>query len=623
MGLFEKALTFQKEKRGLYHKLLEYKKKWEEEPKSLFLKAKKFRERLQEATDQIEVNQTSLDLPDFEVETQSPKEKDPEFYPIELNTKQDFFENWEQEAKQEIQKLQYEEQNQELEKKLMEDDTEILTLPEEIHIASQKRIDYYLAVFDINDELQQIDDFEEFLENLCFLIQEQLGTRMVLAFGNKNFPEFNSKLDFMFEVGYRPVSFSIPIRDPIFDIITSSDEVYYVSHLEKGLKDQKSIFYQQKEVFQEFSVILLLKQSKEIYSLILLSKPLEQPDYVLDDLEFLRVLNKISLSRIEHLKKQSKLQQEIKSIQTFNHHSNVLFNFMLDCSNKKKMDDVYDLLQNLLHTHFGITMFSFIVIEPNYGYYKLFAGENISVDSIQKFHLDVNSDLVSLISNLTTIHPLMDFKNYQDIIDNYSETDITLMQHFIIIPMVHLNWLVGFIVIHKLKEEWNPDYEKVLLYLSIYLASLVTNLVINEEKKLLFRDAFSPLRKKIELAIQKAEETQTNFSVIDLKIKNFKKMLSTNSISKLDQSLRKVIEVMNSTLYKQDSLIRLAQARFIIILSNKNKEEAQIYLKKLLVKFNELNLYYDSPIQPTYSYEIFTYPKDADSLKKFLALIEI
>ncbi len=617
MGLFEKALSFQKEKKGLYYKLLEYKKKWEEEPKGLFFKAKKFREQLQETSNQLLHN-----LPDYKIELQAQKEKDPELYPIEVETKQDFFEDWEKEAKHEIQKTQSKEQSQELERKFLEDDSEILTLPEEIHIASQKRIDYYLAIFDINDELQQIDDFEEFLENLGFLIQEQLGTRMILIFGNKDFPELNQNLEFIFEIGYKPVNFSIPLNDPIFNEVTSSNEVYYISHLEKTLKDQKSIFYRQNEIFKDFSIILLLKQNQEIYSFILLSKPLDQPDYVLDDLEFLRVFNKISLSRIEQLKKQYKLQKEIREIKTFNQYSNILFNFILECSNKKKMVEISDLLQNLLNTHFGITMFSFCVIEPNYGYYKLFSGENISLESIEKFHLDVNSDLISLISNLTSVHPLENFKSYQDVVDNYSETDISLMQHFIIIPMVHLNWLVGFIAIHKLKEKWNSDYEKILLYLSIYLATLVTNLIINEEKELIFRDTFSPVRKKIELAIQKAEEIQTNFSVIDIKIKNFKKLLSTNSISKLDQILRKIIEVINGTLYKQDSLIRLAQARFIIILFNKSKEESQIYLKKLIAKINELNLYYDSPIQASYSYEIFSYPKDADNLKKFLALIE-
>lgn len=618
MGLFEKALSFQKKKSGLYHKLLEYKKKWEEEPKSLYLKAKKLREIL--GNDQ----QKELILPEYPIEKESPKEKDPELFSIDydISSKEDLFEDWEKEAKEEIQKVEYEKQKEELEKKVLEDESEILTLPEEIHIAGQKRIDYYLVLFDIIEELNEIDNYDEFLENLAFIIQEQLGTQSILVFSNKEFPEKSRQLNFEFEIGYKDLNFSIPLKDPLFEYIANTSEVYYLSQIEKKLKNTDSILNQNKEIFRDFSNLILLKDSEEIHSLIFLSKPLNQPDYVLDDLEFLRVLNKISLTKIKQLKKYYKLNKEIEKVKNFSKYSKSIFDFILECSSKKQIDEVYDLLQNLLENEFGIIMFSFILIVPHSGYYKLFAGKNISLESIQKFHLDINSDLVSLISNLTTIHPLENFKKYQDVIQNYTEEDISLMQDFIILPFVHFNWLMGFLVIHKSKSKLDQNQQEILLYLSTYLASLLTNLILNEEKELIFRDSFSPLRKRIESEIQKAEETQSYFSVVDLKIKNLKKLLSVNNVSKLDQHLRKLIEIINSTLYKQDCLIRMAQARFFIILPKKSKEESQIYLRKLLSKIKEDNIFVDSPIQPTYSSEIYSYPKDADDLKKFIALLE-
>lgn len=618
MGLFEKALSFQKKKSGLYHRLLEYRKKWEEEPKSLYLKAKKLRESFE--NDQ----EKELVLPEYTIEKESSKEKDPELSNIvyDISSKKDLFEDWEKEAKEEIEKVEYEKQKEELEKKVFEDESEILTLPEEIHIAGQKRIDYYLVLFDIIEELNEIDHYDEFLENLAFIIQEQLGTQSILIFSNKEFPEKSERLNFEFEIGYKNLNFSISLKDPFFEYVNNPNEIYYLSQIEKNLKNMNSIFNQNNEIFQDFSNLIILKDSEEIYSLIFLSKPLNQPDYVLDDLEFLRVLNKISLAKIKQLKKYYKLNKEIQKVQDFSKYSKVIFDFILECSAKKQIDEIYDLLQNLLEKEFGIMMFSFILIVPNNGYYKLFAGKNISIESMQKFHLDINSDLVSLISNLTTLHPLENFKNYQDVIQNYTEEDISLMQDFIILPFVHFNWLIGFLAIHKTKNKLDQNQQEILLYLATYLASLLTNLILNEEKELIFRDAFSPLRKRIELEIQKAEETQSYFSVIDLKIKNLKKLLSVNNVSKLDQYLRKLIEIINSTLYKQDYLIRMAQARFLIILPKKSKEEAQIYLKKLLSRIKENNIFVDSPIQPTYSNEIYSYPKDADDLKKFIALIE-
>jgi len=90
----------------------------------------------------------------------------------------------------------------------------------------------------------------------------------------------------------------------------------------------------------------------------------------------------------------------------------------------------------------------------------------------------------------------------------------------------------------------------------------------------------------------------------------------------MDQFLRNLIEVINGTLYQHDYLVRSGQGRIIIILSGRGKEESQIYIKKLLSKIKEMNLFLESPIQPNFNYDIYTYPKDADNLRKMLALME-
>jgi len=179
MGLFEKALTYSK-KKGLYHRLLELQKEKEKEPKSLYLKAKLLREQLQNSP-----NKEELKLPDYTIEEISPKEKDPEIAESQLIEKDvDPFVDWEKEAIEEIQKSEKEQED--VKQKIIEDESEILTLPEEIHVASQKRIDYYLALFDILEEFQEIEEYEELLESIAFSIQEQLGTRSILVLGNSD-----------------------------------------------------------------------------------------------------------------------------------------------------------------------------------------------------------------------------------------------------------------------------------------------------------------------------------------------------------------------------------------------------------------------------------------------------
>jgi GGDEF domain-containing protein len=625
MGLFEKALSYQK-KKGLYHRLLELQNQ-KEEPKSLYLKAKALRKQWENHFDK------DIKLPEFKVEEISPKNLDPELYEFEPPKDPiDPFEDWQKEALEEIEKKEFSNEEQ-LKQKIIEDENEILTLPEEIHVASQKRIDYYLALFDIIEELQEIDDYEELLEAIAFAIQEQLGTRSIVVLGNPDVIKQNKKLPmyFLLDVGYKTLDLTIKEDDPFISYLmdVKQEEIFYVSKLKNFLEQkwkESSLLISQElgsDFWKDFKIYFPIKNNKKIYAIYFLTNPLEQKDYILDDLEFLRILMKATLTRLKRLEKDYELKQNIENIKKFKEYSNSVYKFLVESSSKKTFDELFDLIQAFLEENFRISMFSFVIIHPENNVYKLFSGKNISYQSIQKFEININGDLIGLISNLTTIQDIDNFKEYKEISLNYSEEDLALMEHFIVVPLIHLNWLVGFFAIHKFKGEKLTDLEKeILLYFATMIAPMVTNLIINEERELLFKDIFSPLKNRLEQEIKKAEELHTSFSIIDLKIKNMVRLLSVNSISKMDQFLRNLIEVINGTLYQHDYLVRSGQGRIIIILSGRGKEESQIYIKKLLSKIKEMNLFVESPIQPNFNYDIYTYPKDADNLRKMLALME-
>ena len=621
MGLFEKALTYSK-KKGLYHRLLELQKEKEKEPKSLYLKAKLLREQLQNSP-----NKEELKLPDYTIEEISPKEKDPEIAESQLIEKDvDPFVDWEKEAIEEIQKSEKEQED--VKQKIIEDESEILTLPEEIHVASQKRIDYYLALFDILEEFQEIEEYEELLESIAFSIQEQLGTRSILVLGNSDLiSDKKGSLFYIIDVGYKSIDITIREDDPFLNYLSkfNAGEIFYTSKLkellEKDLKD--SVLTKHKEILEEFTVYFPLKNSERIYAIYFLSTPLEQKDYILDDLEFLRVLIKLSITRLKQLQKQYQIKHEIQNIKEFSEYANSFFKFIVDVSSKKTLDDVYDSIQSFLEERFRITMFSFVIVHIEENAYKLFSGKNISYESLNKFKIHINGDLIGLISNLTTVQELENFKDYKEIVDNYTEEDLAIMEHFIIVPLIHLNWLIGFFAIHKFKGNTLTESEKeLILYFATMVSPIITNMIINQERELLFKDTFSPLKKRLEQEINKSEELKTSFSLINLRIKNLKRLLGVNTILSMDKYLRQLIEVINGTLYQHDYFVRLGQGNFILLLSGRGKEESQIYVKKLLNKIKDKNIFQESPVQPNFSYDIYTYPYDADNLKKMLALIE-
>ncbi len=623
MGLFERLVALQKtQKKGLYHRLKEYREKYINQPKSFFLKAKKLRDELEDSI-KSDVND-ELQIPKFDFPMESPKELDPAISLQTQATEIDPFEDWQKEAIQELEKKPKLDK-EELKQKILEDEEDILTLPDDIHVASQRRIDYYLSIFDSIEEFDDIEEFIELLESIAFFIQEQLGTRSILVLSNENVEQLN-ELHYILNIGYQEVNISIDKNDGLLKELknVSPSEILYISKLKK-LFDEKKLetnLFNQNTIEKDFSLILPIKDAEQIYAIFLLSNPLEQKDYVLDDLEFLRVLKRIAIFKIKQLKKQLQLKEQFQKYKDFNEISYKIFQFIVELSSKKTLDEVYDEILNFLENQFSVTMFSFVIIEPNKSHYKIFAGKNLTYTTIQKFQLDINSDLVGLISNLTTIHEIQNFKDYKEIIQNYSEEDLSIMERFIIVPLVHLNWLVGFIIIHKQLRALKQEEQEYLLYFATLLSPFVTNLIIKEERELLFKDTFSPFKKRLELEIKKAEQNQTTFSIIDLKIKNLKRLITVNSIQVIDNFLKDLIDTINSTLYQHDYLVRMGHGRLIVILSGRSKEEGNIYLKKLMNKIKEIPFYQDSPVQPNFTSSVYSYPYDADNLKKLLAIID-
>ncbi|MCS7206188.1 MAG: GAF domain-containing protein [Leptospiraceae bacterium] len=617
MGLFEKALAFQKEKRGLYHKLIEFRKKLEEEPKSLYLKAKKFRELFNE----------KIDLPRYKIDDQKTKQ-DPEL--LELQPpKVDIFEEWEKEIHQE---LSQKSKDETLPSRILEEEEEVLTLPEEIHIAGQKRIDYYLSLFDFAEELQELENYEEVLEIISFSIQEQLGTRSILVFGNQNvFKENQPSFSSIIQVGYEEISLELNYDDDFIkeckSVPQAQGEIFYLNSLKKKLNTLQTKLKDFQNIFNDFVIYFplmdVMDAERRIFAIFFISNPLDRNDYILDDLEFLRILIKLSVSKLKQLQKNFEFYEYVQETKAFNEYTKNLLEFTTEITSFKNLDQVFDAIQSFLETNFSVSMFSFILLDTDQNSYKLFSGKNISLTSLQKFDLSFQSDLVNLVSNLNQVYDLKDFKNHQDVIDNYSEEDIALMESFLIVPIIHQNWLIGMLIIHKFSRTQNQNQFSWLLYFATFIAPVISNLLFFKERDLVLKDTFSPIKSLLEKEIQKSDELQIPITIVDFKIKNIKRLMAVNEVKKLEEILNKFINTIRKSLNKQSFFSRLSSSRLIILLENHTQKDAQMFLRKLITTIKEENVFLESPIEPIFTYEIYTYPTDVDNIKKILALLDI
>lgn len=68
---------------------------------------------------------------------------------------------------------------------LFDPDSDFTTAPVEAHIASQKKIDHYLALFDISKEISNIIEFDDLWENLLYALMGEVGAETICIFSSE------------------------------------------------------------------------------------------------------------------------------------------------------------------------------------------------------------------------------------------------------------------------------------------------------------------------------------------------------------------------------------------------------------------------------------------------------
>ncbi|EMG10558.1 hypothetical protein LEP1GSC151_2486 [Leptospira interrogans serovar Grippotyphosa str. LT2186] len=100
------------------------------------------------------------------------------------------FDDWVKEAEQEARRtLPKKDPNVSASEKdgfLFDDDSNFATSPIDLQIASRKKLENYISVFEISKEIGISTDFANFFENLLFSIMGQIGSESIGIFSSKN-----------------------------------------------------------------------------------------------------------------------------------------------------------------------------------------------------------------------------------------------------------------------------------------------------------------------------------------------------------------------------------------------------------------------------------------------------
>jgi len=535
----------------------------------------------------------------------------------------DVFDTWEEEAKEASRKAPVLSQTKESplsgEEYLFDDESDFTTAPIEYHLASKRKIENYHAVFEITKELIASSNFESFFSNLNYSIAGHIGVDTFAIFSSTE--DSFQTLYLMEYQGFEPEGeWCFRDSDETLRKLGKSESVIYAGELYS-----MNIPLRERELLEKMGAEILapLRESGNFYGFIVLGKLLNGEEYIADDLEFIKVIADISGSVFQRIKDSQSKIRELEEIKNELEMSRSVLDFAGNVAEVRKLDDLYDLFLDVMKNQFGIERFTFMIVDTKTkDEYKIFSSNQISLDAAEGFSLGRNSNIVGMVSNVSGIYELSDFRTNPEILSLLPNDEIGIMEEFIVIPIINLNWLVGMFIIHRRKAIWSESEKKAILRLVEIASPVFANLLLMGERENVFSNPFSPLEDRLKFEIRKADSLANPFTVAVFKVQNVSRMiqiLGEQAFAKYCDDLRKSIQ---SYVGENDHYIRAGRGKFVAIFHAKDKGEAEIVIRKIKGDFKPDSLLEKSRFRPSYRILTLSYPEDTKEISAFLEMVE-
>lgn len=506
---------------------------------------------------------------------------------------------------------------------LFDADDEFTTAPVEAHIAGQKKIDHYLSLFDIAREVSAIQDFDEFWDAVLFAVMGQLGAQTVVVFAARTSADSGQALYPVAASGFDPDdSWVLKPGDRLYDLCAEEEGVLYAQNL-RAPEQAVLLSEMERSIITESGaeIIAPLRNNSRMYGVVLLGATFSGDEYGIDDLEFMTLLGGLASSGVDRILARLEFDRDTETLRKRDFFHNRIMEAARDAASVRGLDELYDVLVRNLTEHFAVDSYSLVLLNPSTQEYTLFAGNRISPESMERFRLGTSSELVGMISNFTRVFDVSDFRTNGELARSYTNDDIGIMKQYWAVPLIYQNWLVGFFTIHSVRRQWTEFDREMVVSMAELLGPSFGGAIMLGERESLFRDPFSPLEDRLRLEIRKSQEFHSQLSLVEIRIKNIKRVLALNPSARVTQFLGAVGRSVAGHLLQTDFLARIGQGRFAMILPGRGKEEAEIFVKKIRNDLKRLNLLPGSPVDAQFVHVIVS-AEDTTDPEKMLAILE-
>ncbi|TGL64573.1 GAF domain-containing protein [Leptospira sarikeiensis] len=552
--------------------------------------------------------------------------KEEEDFPPGLSKPDDIkdpFDDWvkdaENQANKEASRPFSQEQNEaEKAEFLFDDDSDYSTLPIDLQIASRKKLENYLSVFEISKEISASKDFTNFFENLSFSIQGQIGAESIVVFSSTN-GEFDVlRVVEAQGIGADP-DWVLEVGDESYQAVLKTPSVVYAKEVLKHSPPKK-----EKEILEktEAEMLVPIRSYDEFYGIIILSKTVDGEDYTIEDLEFLKIVGEMAGSVLRRIMDLETLHQENDQLKQVLKSNERILATARDLAGVRDMDEAYDYLVEILKKELGLRRWSFLLLDrTTRKEYKVFGTNLLTPDTTGKFRLGLDSNLVGIVANVPGVFRIANFRKNPELLSQLSNDEIGLMHDFDILPFLNLNWLVGMLFIHETERPWTDTDRETAVGISEIASPVLSNLLMLEERDAVFRDPFSPVESRIDEAITRASKIGTPFSLTVFKVQNATRMVRMKGAGFFAHYCEELRASIQENLGETDYCYRVGQGKYVVVLDGKDREETQIVVRKIRNRIVELDRK-NKDFQTSTANQTLCYPADTREKERMLELIE-
>jgi GGDEF domain-containing protein len=251
----------------------------------------------------------------------------------------------------------------------------------------------------------------------------------------------------------------------------------------------------------------------------------------------------------------------------------------------------------------------------------MFSSTIIDPERMKEISIPKESDLIQLISNVWGVYNISEFNTHSTISRTFRSEELALMKEFEIVPMISMDWLIGFWVVHNKEGSWNNIDRQFALETMEQASPVISNFILTKDIESVFKNPFLSIHDKIESEVQKSKRLGLPFTVSVFKIQNASRMIQVLGQDYFSQYSQHLIRSIQDNIGPSDLLFRIGMSKVGVIHSGVDRKEEEERTNKVQRRFLEI-----FPPREDYrtSYRCLslTYPKDTRDKEELLELLE-